>query len=186
MKKYLVLLVTLMLSMTSFAQDSKKEFKSESNSVEFMSKNGTFICKDFFDLPSVKKIEFQVLIMTDLVENTKMGCLRLITHYKASYGTETYIGTLDYDEIDACIQCLEKLNNNIINTTPNNYVEVEYTTKDGVEIGAYYSVPKAKWTAYVYTKNYTADSAEYINSEIIVKIIDTLTQAKAMIEEKIK
>lgn len=186
MKKYLVLLVTLMLSMTSYAQESKKEFKSESNSVEFLNKSGTFIYKDFFDLPAVKKIEFQVLIMSDFVENTKIGCLRLITYYKASYGTSTYIGTLDYDEIDACIQCLEKLNNDIINTTPTNYVEVEYRTKDGVEIGAYYNVQKAKWTAYVYTRSYTRDSAEYINSENIVKIIDNLKKAKAMIDEKTK
>ena len=65
MKKYLVLLVTLMLSMTSYAQESKKEFKSESNSVEFLNKSGTFIYKDFFDLPAVKKIVF--------VSNRKIG-----------------------------------------------------------------------------------------------------------------
>lgn len=186
MKKYLVLLVTLMLSMTSFAQEKAKDFKSESNSVEFMSKNGSFIYKEFFDLPAVKKIEFQVLVMTDLVDQTKIGCLRLITYYKASYGTSTYIGTLDYDEIDACIQCLEKLNTNILPSTPSSYVEVEYKTKDGVKMGAYYNEDKSIWKAYVYTKGYTSDSAEFINTENITKIIENLKQAKSMIDEKTK
>lgn len=186
MKKYFFLLVTLMLSLTSSAQEAKQEFKSESNSVEFMSKNGTFIYKEFYDLPKVKKIEFQVLIMTDIVNNSKLGCLRLITHYNASYGNSTYIGTLDYEEIDACIQCLEKLNSEIFTSTPSTYVEAEYKTKDGVKIGAYYDEAKSAWKSYVYTKNYTSNSAEFINSENIVKIIANLKEAKTMISEKIK
>ena len=186
MKKYLILLITLMLSITSFAQGNAKDFKSESNSLQFMSQNGSFIYKEFFDLPSVKKIEFQILIMTDLVDQEKMGCLRLKTQYKSNYGTTTYIGTLDYDEIDACIQCLEKLQSDILPSVPSSYVEVTYQTKDGVKIGAYCNEGKSNWKAYVYTRGYNVDSAEFINAENIVKIIENLKTAKSMIEEKTK
>lgn len=70
--------------------------------------------KEFYDLPyvgggSYKKVECQVLFVTDLKSNKKLGCLRLTTYDTQSAFINAYIGTLDLAELDACIMCFEKI-----------------------------------------------------------------------------
>ena len=99
----------LILSIPCFAQQNKAEGeKSKSKAVEFMSQSGTLIRKDFYDIHKDKYgVTCQVLILTNILNNKKSGCLRLKTEYFSSVGTDTYIGTLDADEIDAAIKSLK-------------------------------------------------------------------------------
>ena len=110
MKQFVVTLMCVLLACVPvFAQSQVKEEipESKSKSLEFLKADGTFIVKEFYDLQKVKGVECQVLIMSNAVSGTKMGCLRLETNYRSQYSSDSYIGTLDSDELDACIQSLE-------------------------------------------------------------------------------
>ena len=159
MKKVL-LLIALLIPMVSNAQEQKE--KSSSKTVEFLSKDGSFFKKEFYDQPSVgssyNKIDCTVLIITDMKSNEKRGCLRLTTHYPSSSGNDDYIGTLDPDELDACVMCLDKIQSDITTTVPSTYTEAEYKTRDGVQIGAYWNKKKSEWVIYIQTKSYTCRS----------------------------
>lgn len=183
----LILMLLILLSLPSVAQNAKSDMeKSDSKSISFMSSSGSFMKKEFYDITKIKGVEYQVLIMTDMLTNRKMGCLRLQTVYSSSYSSDTYIGTLDSDEIDACIQCLEKLKNEILPTQASVYTELEYKSRDGVKLGAYYDQKKGAWQAFVYTKGYTSRSAEFFTAENIPAIIDAMANAKKIITEKTK
>ncbi len=190
MKKILFAVLFLFsLNVVSAQQeDSKDESKSET--LEFLEKDGACFMKEFYDLGKVKGVECQVLIITDVVEGSKIGCLRLITRYSSSVTSDTYIGTLDYSEIDACVKSLEYIKSTIQNQ-PSIYTEIEYKTNDGIEIGAYYNeqsnlAAKKGWRAYVYTKSYTSRSAEYFDASNIDALIGILQNAKNLIAEKLK
>lgn len=184
--KKILLLSLLLISGISYAQE--KDEKSNSKAVEFLSKDGTFMKREFYDLPQIGmgqyKLESQVLIMTDLTSGYKMGCLRLSTFSNLGGSLEEYIGTLDRDELDACIQCFELMQTDILTTKPEIYTETCYKTLDGVTIGCYYS--NGIWTVFVRTKEYTTRSMTTISTKNVPKLIDNLKQAKAMIESKIE
>lgn len=185
MKKWiLALIVAIFASMTAFAQEQAKDAipESKSKAVEFLKADGSLLIKEFYDLDIIKGVECQVLVITNVVTKKKLGCLRLETRYSSSYSKDSYIGTLDSDELDACIQSLQYIKDTLLPSTPEVYTEVEYKTNDGVKFGAYYA--NNKWTAYVYTKGYTSRSAAFLNAENIDKFIEVMRHAKALIAEK--
>lgn len=183
-KVILLLLLSISVSASSFAQAKDEVPESKSKAVEFMTADGSFLVKEFYDLQKIKGVECQVLIMNNVVSGKKMGCLRLETQYRSQYSNDSYIGTLDSDELDACIQSLEYIKNTLLPSAPAVYTEAEYKTNDGVKFGAYYN--KGKWTAFVYTKSYTSRSAVFLDVENIDSFIAVMQQAKTMIEDKTK
>ena len=180
------MVITVLLSVPCFAQKSTNEDKTESKTLEFISRGSSLIRKEFYDLGSVKGVQCEVLIVTDLLKNEKMGCLRLKTKYTSSYSTDTYIGTLDYDEIEDCIKSLNHIKDNILPSIPSTYTEVEYSTRDNIKVGAYYNEKKLSWTAYVYIKSYTSRSAEFFDAASLSLLVNKMASAKNMIAEKIK
>lgn len=186
MKKVLLITLAAFMTVAGFAQEKASDDKSESKTLEFMSRGSSLIKKEFYDLGAVKGVKCQVLIVTNLLQNSKLGCLRLETTYTGYSTSDTYIGTLDYDEIDDCITSINFIRENILPSTPEVYTETEYSTRDNIEVGAYYNEKKAAWTAYVYTKNYTSRSAEFFDSASLSSLVEIMTKAKEMIAEKIQ
>lgn len=188
MKKFIsIIALVVALTVSAYAQETKaSEPASKSTTVEFLAKDGALLQKDFYELGAVKGVDCEVLIITDIVAGTKIGCVRLETSYRGQYTSDTYVGTLDADELDACIKSLQYIKNNVLNTSPSNYVEYTYATKDGVTIGAFYNQTKSSWTTYVRTKSYTSRSAEYFSSENINSLIEKLESGKAMINERLR
>ncbi|MDE7166635.1 MAG: hypothetical protein K2O17_06370 [Bacteroidaceae bacterium] len=186
MKHLFVTLMCILLACSPIlAQTQAKDEipESRSKSLEFLKVDGTFIVKEFYDLQKVKGVGCQVLIMTNTVSGIKMGCLRLETNYRSQYSNDSYIGTLDSDELDACIQSLEYIKNTLLPSNPEVYTEAEYKTIDGVKFGAYFN--KGKWTAFVYTKGYTSRSSEFLGADNIDSFIEVMRQAKQLITEKV-
>jgi len=188
MKKILFLAILAIMSVTAtFAQETEK--KSASKIVEFLSKDGSFLKKEFYDLPTViglygESVDCQVLIVTNLKDNSKIGCLRLTTYYISSVVNDSYIGTLDPDELDACIMCFEKIVSDITIAPPTTYTEVEYMTRDDVQLGTYWVEKESEWRTYVKTKSYNSRSLTSISSENVSLLISNLMQAKQIIAEK--
>lgn len=188
MKKFLIFVVIATMSLTTtFAQEATEK-KSASKTVEFLSKDGSFYKKEFYDLPAVgssyNKIDCQVLIITDLKSNEKRGCLRLTTYYSSSVTSDSYIGTLDPDELDACIMCFDKIVSEITVSPATTYTEVEYKTRDGVQLGTYWNDKKSEWRTYVQTKYYISRSMSSISNDNVASLVNNLKQAKQMIAEK--
>lgn len=121
-----------------------------------------------------------------MLNDAKLGCLRLETKYQGYSSSETYVGTLDYDEIDDCLNSINYICENILSSVPSVYTETEYSTRDNIEVGAYYSENKSSWTAYVYTKNYTSRSVEFFDSESLSSLAEIMQRAKTMIAEKVQ
>ena len=187
MKKMLLIALLTVLCGVSYAQE-KKDASQESSSktLEFMKKDGTLIQREFYPLGKVKGVECEVLIITDVISKKKMGCLRLKTKYSSSYSSDTYIGTLDFDEMDACMKSISFINESVITTTPSAYTEVEYKTRDRVEVGAFYQERSSSWRAYVQTKSYTNNSMEFFAASELTQLLSIMEQAKRLIEEKTK
>ena len=70
--------------------------------------------------------------------------------------------------------------------TAETYTEVEYKTRDGVQIGTYWSEKKNEWTLYVQTKRYSSRSLSSFKSDELTTLIDNLKKAKQMIVDKTK
>lgn len=178
-----ILLVTLMLTATfSFAQQEEKEQESLSKTLNFLKKDGTCLIKEFYDLETVGDVVCQVLIITDVVSNSKIGCLRLKTYSSATH--ISYIGTLDSDEIEACIKSLDYMKDSILITAPIVYTEAVFTTRDKVSIGIYYA--KKDWTAFVKTRNYLNYSMQTFSSRYLDKLREQMIKAKEIILDKTK
>lgn len=187
MKKVALLITLLLCSGLAFAQSAKNdEEKTTSKALQFLAKDGSFVLKEFFDLGTVKGVQCQVLIITDVVRNEKIGCLRVEKDYYSSYssGPDSYIGTLDYDELDACVKSITYINETLLPSQPEVYTESEYKTRDNIKVGAYYDTKKKAWTAYVYTKGHTSRSAAFFDSSNLTELANIMGQAKEMIKEK--
>lgn len=172
------MLITL-FCLSANAQEKKQEEASKSKAVELLKKDGVLLKKDFYDIGKVAGVTFQNIVITDISAGTKTGALRIETSYYSSLGTDTYIGTLDYDELAGCIKSLTYIKDNIITTIPENYVECEYKTKDGVSLGAFLSSTKKEktWKIYIQTKSYTNRSQNFMKSDNIIEIISLLNQS---------
>lgn len=178
MKKIFFLLI-VMFCLSANAQDKKQEDISKSKTVELLQKDGVLLKKDFYDIGKTTGVTFQNIVITDISTGEKTGALRIETSYFSSIGTDTYIGTLDYDELAGCIKSLKYIKDNIITTLPDNYIECEYKTKDGVSLGAFLQTTKKgkEWKIYIQTKSYTNRSQEFMKAEKIDEIISFLEQS---------
>ena len=187
MKKVILVAAMIICSIMLPAQE-KQDVANESSckTLEFMAKDGTFIQREFFQLGKVNGVECEVLIIKYVVSNKKMGCLRLKTRYSSSYSSDTYIGTLDYDEIDACIKSINYIIESVTPSTPERYTEIEYRTRDKVEVGAFYQEKSSSWRAYVQPKSYTNKSMEFFAAAELTELATIMNQAKVIIEEYTK
>lgn len=187
MKNVISLLFATLLCVTSFAQEQKKE-DSKSKAVEFSARDGSLLKKEFFELGNIKGIDFRILVLTDILKKEKIVCLRLKTTYysSASRSSDEYVGTLDPDEIDACIKSLNYIKEDLMQSAAEVYTECEYKTKDGVKIGAYFDEKKKTWHPYIQTKSYTSRSIEFINAESLDALLAKLDEAKQKINELAK
>ena len=185
-KVILLLMLSIFVSATSFAQTQAKDEVSESKckAREFLNGRSYFLVKEFFDLQKIGGVECQVLIMNKIVSGEKIGCLRLETQYKLySDNIIRYTGFIDYDELDACIQSLEYIKNTLLPSAPKVSMKADYTTKDGVYFGVRYN--NRKWTPFVYT-SFDKKSECVLDVENIDSLIAVMHQAKSMIAEKTK
>ena len=180
------------------AQEKETE-KSQSKAVLFEKSIGSLIRKDFYNLPKVSDVENNVLILTDILTGTKIGCLRMETKPFSS-SNETYVGTLDFEELDAAIKSLSYIKETILPTTPDVYTEIAFKSKDGVQLGTYFNEKTQKWVVFIWLRKW-ADFLVEVNAEPkcssrkyalhcdvtqLSKMIENLKRAKSKIQELTK
>ena len=186
MKKLFILLVLLCSVAVSNAQEKETE-KSQSKAILFEQGIGSLIKKDFYDLPKVCGVENQVLILTDILTGTKIGCLRMETKPFSS-SNETYVGTLDFEELDAVIKSISYIKETILPTTPDVYTEIAFKSKDGVQLGTYFNEKTKKWVVFIFTNtaSYISRSAKYLDETELSEMIEIMKTAKSKIQELTK
>lgn len=180
MKKFLALLMVLVLScfmMTAFAETIAE---TESEFEKVLLKKGSLIVKEFTDCCLFEKdeyfnyshsselfgftdtLQFQTASILDIETGVKIYALRITTGYygsKYSYGEA--IGVMDADEIDGAIKTLRYIQQNI--SKMNDYSEVVYQASSGMEVGAYHSSDESKIYVKVNsnaTKFYSVDKID--------------------------
>ena len=201
MKKLFILLVFLCSVAVSNAQEKEAE-KSQSKAVLFEKSIGSLIRKDFYNLPKVSGVENNVLILTDILTGTKIGCLRMETKYHSSYSSDTYVGTLDFEELDAAIKSLSYIKETILHTTPDVYTEFSFKSKDGVQLGTYFNEKTQKWVVFICIREFSENplkanvepkcscssrkSALHCDVTQLSRMIENLKRAKSKIQELTK
>lgn len=188
MKRIFIFILIILISIESFSQTSNDiRQTSKSKAVQFMEKDGSFLKKEYYNLGVIKGVECEVIIITDLKDGTKIGCLTL----KTSNSGYMYSGTLDADELSAAIQSLEFINKEVLPNEPTKHTEYIYISRDEVRMGIYsysymqYNTTKYKWRLFVKPNKYI-NSLEDFNKKHIETFIEYLKKAQAIIEEETK
>lgn len=180
MKNVLFMMATIFLTISANAQANKQEEVSKSETVQLLQKDGVLLRKDFYDIGKIEDVTFQNIVITDISTGEKTGALRIETHfYSSSLGVETYIGTLDFDELEGCIKSLTYIKDNVITSLPETYTECEYKTKDGVSLGAFVRTTKKArdWRIYIQTRSYSDRSQEFLDSDKLIEVISLLNKS---------
>lgn len=185
MKKVFVLLLVSLMTITSFAQAEDKGNVSKSKAVQFMERDGSLLKKEYYNLGTVKGIECEVVITTDLKNNEKIGCLKLKTTSLGFY----YVGYLDADELAAAIQSLEYIKDVVLSSKPTTHTEVLYKSRDNVVMGTY-TVANSfdnsyKWRVFVKPNDYKG-SFEDFNQKHIETFIEYMKKSESIIAENTK
>lgn len=179
MKKILNILIVLFMATGAYAQSLVSG--SSSKTLQLLEADGSFLVKAFYDLATVKGVDCKVLIITDAFSGKKLGCMRLETRPSAARAAETYVGTLDADELDACIQALSYIREHLLLSPCETYTEAEYRTRDKVTIGAFFDTRKQEWTAYILTKNDTRQSMKLLDAESLELLKEEMVKARDLI-----
>jgi len=179
MKKILNILIVLFMATGAYAQSLVSG--SSSKTLQLLEADGSFLVKAFYDLATVKGVDCKVLIITDAFSGKKLGCMRLETRPSAARAAETYVGTLDADELDACIQALSYIREHLLLSPCETYTEAEYRTRDKVTIGAFFDTRKQEWTAYILTKNDPRQSMKLLDAESLELLKEEMVKARDLI-----
>ena len=144
---------------------------TNSSSVDFSNKSGSLIVRTTYPIGKVGRIEYKVIHWEDVILRQGSSSLCL--------SNDDYSGVMEEHEVDACIQSLIYLQEKLVFTTPENYVEGVYNSKDGNRFGAYFQ--DEKWNFFGKVKG-----ARYItplNNDEVTQTISILKASKAKLSE---
>ena len=180
--KKLILLFSILVSYSvgSFAQSSSDQ-KSESKVVAFKDRSGSLMKEEIYNVGKFNRVNYDVIIYTDLLNKEKVGSLRVTT----SDTRYLYYGYLDSDEIDSALKTLNYIQENVLSSTPSVDTKIEYNSRDKVRIGVSANANK-NWTVYIYAHSYDKDTKTSFSADDISKMISAMEQAQSMIAEKLK
>ncbi|MDR7371763.1 hypothetical protein [Flavobacterium aquidurense] len=175
MKKTIFTCILIAFSLSIFAQNKEKE---KTQAEQFSAQAGVLMERQFFEIGKVKGLEVKVLKFKDLNSGITKNSLRFEYAYKSSYSTDTKIAALDVDEIDGLIKSIKNLQTNIFPSIKDVYTEVTFASRTGFEAGAYFSVEKNKWTAYIQVEKYDRNSMLFLSPEDFGILLSLIEQAQ--------
>lgn len=186
MMKKTILLVMLAITafIPSFAQEADKP-ESKSNTVLFQERGNSFMERKYFDFEPIFGVEFQNIVITNVQSGEKIGALRLISgeYSKVLNRPESFIGTLDSDELESFIKALEFMQN-VVNTKEVTDVNTEYEfrSRDNVRVCIFTSRKKV-WELVIQPVQYSNRSSRYMKADKLPEIIEQVKKAKAQLDE---
>lgn len=189
MKKLVAIIAALLLALPAFAQHLESD--TISNVERMLNQKGVVLKKEFGGVIRKKtgtikmpgSCQYETLIATNMKTNEKTGGLRITAMFSYMIGnnskTDEYIAYLDPEEINACVSFMKKASAEYINTSPDKYTELVYSTSDGFRIGCFYD-PNDKnpvWKVFMQTKNYIDRSFVAIDKDDLPVLIEDFENA---------
>lgn len=177
MKKIIpLILLTLMTLISLNAQTTKGEELSKAE--VFSSKSGTLIEKEFLEVGTIKKAEIKVIKYKDLISGENVSSIRIEYETGGNYSA-TKIASLDADEIDGLIKSIKIMQDQVFNSSPENYKEVTYQSRAGFEAGCYWS--KGDWQTYLKLKKFDGKSYVFLKKEDFPTFLSLLEKSKTLL-----
>jgi hypothetical protein len=175
---YPVLLLSFLNSAPAFGQ-TKEKLLTEAE--QFSSQAGTLIERQFIEIGKVKGIEVKVLKYQDLNSGLGKSALRFEFQYRSTnaYTTDTKVASLDVDEIEGLIKSIKNLQASVFPTTRTVYTEITFRSRTGFEAGAYFSLEKGRWSAYLQLERFDKNSLVFLTTDDFSALLDLIEQAKA-------
>lgn len=179
----LLFLLAFPLMMSAQEVTSEQVKESESSFVKFETRKGSLFLRQFYDLVNLRtkyglfdmltnkeyvSLAVRILVMTDVNTKEQHACVRI------KEGTR-YIGTLDFDELDACVKSLDYMKGIVLNPT-QNYTECIFSTNDKLELGVYCN--EGKWSAFITFGRYLSEPTFHFNLEFLLALYDSLVKAR--------
>jgi hypothetical protein len=174
-----LMLLLFLLPVWAFSQTTERKSESEKSKLEtFSLKTGSLIKKEFTKIDEIKKVEIQTLVITDLLSKTSTKGIKLETSVSKSYGSSTKACFLDADEIDGFVRSGQLLLQELATAKSDNYIEYQYTSRDGFQSGAY-SNDKKEWSYFLKLEKFDGDSYVFLSKADFEKIIAAIETAKS-------
>lgn len=180
MRKFIVLVILSIVSLSVFAQQPKLKEQETSNAEKFSERAGFLIQKEFIEVGVLKKCELKVIHYTDLMSTQKTSALKFEYEHKSSYTSDTKAAVLDADEIDGLIKSIKLIQEKIYPSNPPNYTEVSFKSRSGFEAGCFSS--KNNWSAYMKLEKFDSNSFVFMDKEDLIKLLSLLEQAKSLLK----
>lgn len=136
---------------------------------------GTLQKTEFITVGRYQKCEILKIISTDLVTGNKSTFVKLELSVHSDYGTDIKSAALSFDEVEGLINSLKAFKETVINTEPNVYTEVNYTTND-FKAGCYYS--KQEWTVFLKLASHDDESYIIVHHDTIDNLVNLLENTK--------
>lgn len=155
------LFVILLLITAAFTQD-KVAPKEQSKLEQFSARSGSLLEKRFVPVGTIKSVKVEVLVLTDLLTNSKISGVRFSYDTGERYSTEK-TAFLDADEIDGLIKSIDYIKTKALPATPESYTEIVYSSRSGFTAGCYYS--DSKWTAFMKLERF--DTKSFVSLDIV-------------------
>lgn len=189
MKKLVAIIAALLLASPAFSQHL--ECDTISNVERILNQKGVMLKKEFGGVirkktGSIKipgSCRYETLIVTNLKTNEKTGGLRITAIFSYMIGntskTDEYVAHLDPDDISECVSFMKKASAEYINTAPEKYTELVYSTSDGFLIGCFYDTNEKSpvWKVFLQTKSYTDRSFVAIDKDDLPVLIEDFENA---------
>lgn len=172
----IILIVFTFCDVPALAQENLGA--AQTSDVEaFSSRDGVLLERQFIDVGKFKKCEIQVVVFTDLLTQQGRKGVRFSMEVASSYTVDTKIALLDPEEVDALIQSLKIIIEEVMPTTRVNYTEIAYTSRDGFQAGCYWSKKKA-WEGFMRLERFDRDSNLWFNADEFASLLSILEEAK--------
>jgi hypothetical protein len=155
--KHIFLFILISVTLGVYGQEKKGEvIKTKAD--EFSEQSGRLVQKKFLPVAAFKNHEVEVLRVKDLKFGDSISSLRFKLAVHKSYGTVTKITAVDKDEVEGMIAAIRLIYSHVKDYTPATYEEIEFKSRTGVAIGAYYNSDKASWTGYIQIDKYESET----------------------------
>jgi hypothetical protein len=188
MKKFILVAVFLCCFQYTFSQVKKEIPEAPKSKLESFSENsGTMLKKEFFDVAIVKGVQFEVLKLTDMSNNSVEAGLRISATLGSGSYLSSYVAFLDKDEIDGFEKAIDYMLTNVsTSSVPVNNIEYRYMSRSGFSATVYNGSgtwsSKKTWRLNLRLEKYISASNAYLTAEELPKIKEAIAAAKLKLQ----
>lgn len=172
MKKILTLVLIILTVNGTFSQEETEKKEQKSKISDFISKKGSILKFEDFNLPNVKA-SLYIVAESKIRKITNANQIKYFLQIskKDKYGSS--VASIAYEDIIEIKKALEILKDESVIDLPTNsdYLENKFISDDDFTIGYYINKSKISW--YMKLENYGSDNTLFMKTyEDLVKVFE--------------